>query len=613
MKLMHDALGQVDTFVDTFERLREDEELYDLSCLKIRNKEGALVPLAWNFAQRFVNGKLDEQLKSDKRVRAIILKARQEGVSTKVAARFFRHANLWSGRKGLILANAIENAEAIFSIYERYHNNLPPELQPEITTKATRRSIRYAHDSELSIRPASDKDAGRAQTIHDLHCSEIAFWPLGQQRDVWVSANQAVPEYGTEIIVESTANGAGGLFYELWENTQRPGSGWIGIFLPWWIHEEYDCTPEYPVAHDELELIANNPDDFEKQSLSDGIPWEGENYVLPLSRLVWRRRTIINRFGGDPVTLGKDATRDFQQEYPATAEEAFIASGATYFDEDEVRNLARETREPTRIGRLVETRDDDGAKQVAFQDSQRGFVRIWAEPNPEGHYVLGADTAEGKLVATRRSADPAANEAGGRDYSCASVVRIRRRDEEGPRIELVATIHGQLVSDVLAKQISLIAEWYSCGGPKDKPVPTRIDPIKVTVENNHASGQRLLQYLKDILHYKNIYWQREYNTRTKQFQPRIGWRTDDKSRDVLLDSLGELIRKRQAAVPDADTVRELGQFVYNDQGKPGAIDGAHDDRVFGLALATWTGLNEHRHAGTNMPAPYVAEDTGSGM
>ncbi len=609
---MHDALGQADTWQDTFERLREDEELYDAACLKIRTKSGELVPLEWNFAQRFVAKKLDEQLAKDKRVRAVILKARQEGVSTYVAARFFRRQNLWAGRKGLVLADALDRAEAIFGIYERYHNNLPEELKPEILTRATRRSLRYAHDSEMGIRPASDKDAGRAQTIHDLHASEIAFWPLTQQRDVWISANQAVPEYGSEIIVESTANGAGGLFFELWDLTQREGSGWIGIFLPWWIHEEYDCTPEYPVTKDELDSIAANPDDFEKQALDRGIPWEGEHYQLPLSRLVWRRRTIINRFGGDPVTLGKDATRDFQQEYPATAEEAFIASGATYFDEDEVRKLARDTRDPERIGRLVETKNADGDREVAFQKGARGFVRVWASPDPEGHYVMGVDTAEGKLVSTRRTADPAANEAGGRDYSCATVVRLRRRDEEGPPVELVASVHGQLVSDVLAKQITLIGEWYSCGGPADKPVATRRDPSKVAVENNHSSGQRLLLILKDVLKYKNLYWQREFNTRTKQFERRIGWRTDDKSRDVLLDALGELIRHGEIALPDADTVRELGQFVYNDQGKPGAIDGAHDDRVIALALAVML-RGEHRHAGTAPPPTFIPEDTPSGM
>ncbi len=606
--MRHEALGRDDTWQDTFDRLREDEELYDLACLKIRTKSGDLVPLAWNFAQRYLVGKLQEQEKTENRVRAVILKARQEGVSTKVAARFFRRANLWSGEKCLILADALDRAEAIFSIYERYHMNLPPELRPEVVTRASRRSLRYAHDSEIAVRPASDKDAGRAQTIRRLHASEIAFWPESTQRDVWISALQAVPDYGSEIIVESTAKGAGGLFYELWELTQLKGSGWIGIFLPWWIHEEYDCTADNPPSKDEIDAIAENPDDFETQALTDGIPWEGHDVVIPLSRLVWRRRTIINRFGGDPTTLGKDATREYQQEYPATPEEAFVASGATYFDEDEVRHLARETKDPVLTGRLIETHDDEGKRKLDFQTSSRGFVRIWEKPDEKGHYVLGVDTAEGKLVASRRSMDVAANEQGGRDYSCGTVLRVVRHGAPG----LVATVHGQIASDVFARQVALLGEWYSCGGPNDEPTSTRRDSALVGVESNHASGQRVLQYLKDLLKYRRLYWQREYNVRTKMFERRIGWRTDEKSREILLDSLAELIRKRSIRVPDADTVRELGQFVIDDSGKPGAIDGAHDDRVFGLALAVAM-EKEHRHAAT-MPVPqWQPEDTGSGL
>lgn len=59
-------------------------------------------------------------------------------------------------------------------------------------------------------------------------------------------------------------------------------------------------------------------------------------------------------------------------------------------------------------------------------------------------------------------------------------------------------------------------------------------------------------------------------------------------------------------------VRELGQFVYDDHGKPGAIDGAHDDRVFALALAVQMGP-EHRHASSMPVPPWQAEDTGSGL
>jgi hypothetical protein len=422
-----------------------------------------------------------------------------------------------------------------------------------------------------------------------------------------VSATSAVPDYGSEIIVESTAKGAGGLFYELWNRAIDPASGWIAIFLPWWIHEEYDAGYGHnpPVSEDEIQVIATAPDEFEKTALGEGIPWEGKNFVLPLSRLVWRRRKIINQFKGDPETLGEDATRDFQQEFPATAEEAFVAGGAMYFDEMRVRELAQKVRDPEKQGKLVEEFTqigDQTIRTVRLQESKRGFIRVWELPQvvPEkpdekfvlAHYTVGADTAEGKLTVKQESTSTQKDD---RDYSAGAVVTVPPR---GGAPRLAATIHGWIPADIFARQLALLGEWYQCGGPADRPIPTRRVVAKVAVESNHASGQRVLQYLKDILKYRNMYWDREFNTRTNEFQPRIGWRTDEKSRDILLDGLGELIRKSQIVVPDPDTVRELGQFVYDKSGKPGALDGAHDDRVIALALAVQMALKEHRHAVT---------------
>jgi hypothetical protein len=617
LKLSHEALGQADTFADTFDRLRGNDELYDAAVLKIRNKDGVLVPLDWNFAQRIVSEKLEKQWQEEKRIRAVILKARQEGVSTRVAARFFKRLNLWAGQKVLVIADEIPRAEAIFSIYERFHNNLPEELQPEVLGKVARRSLRYAHDSEIAVRPATDSDAGRAQTIHRLHASEIAFWAESSQREIWVSASSAVPDYNSEIIVESTPKGAGGLFYELWEQATTPGTGWIGIFLPWWIHEEYDAgygVSEKPLDH-EIQAIATNPDPFEEQALGDGIPWEGKNFVLPLSRLVWRRRKIINQFKGDPETLGEDATRDFQQEFPATAEEAFMGSGAMYFDESRVRELATQTKDPILTGKMVEdfiTIEGNKARVLRFQKSPRGFVKIWENPTEEPakprpgvkyvleHYTIGCDTAEGKLTVKSESRDGGRRD--DRDYSAAAVVTVPPR---GGKARLVATIHGWLPADIMAKQVALLGEYFECGGKYD-PVQTRRAPAKVAVESNHASGQRVLQYMKDLLKYPNMYWQRTFNTRTNTFEPKIGWRTDERSRDILLDTLGELIRYKLIDIPDAATVKELGQFVYDKTGKPGAIEGAHDDRVIALALAVVMALKEHRHAVT-APTPTPAE------
>lgn len=602
----HEELGSTDTLVKTIARLRDSRELYAQACLRIRDKNAQLIPLAPNFAQRHVEALLEQQLAETGRVRAVVLKARQEGVSTWVAARFTHKTNLWAGQKALIIADAMERAQAIYSIYERYYSELPEDLHPQIKSSAGRRHMHFMHDSEIDIRPASDANAGRAATIGLLHCSEIAFWPDNTQRQVWVSAMQAVPDQGSEIIIESTPNGAGGLFYELWDLTQKKDSGWLGIFLPWWIHEEYDAGygTSAPPTQAELDSIEQHADDFELQALGEGIPWNGQQYVLPLSRLAWRRRTIIQRFAGDPTTLGKDAIRDFQQEYPATAEEAFLFSGATFFDEEALRRLARHTTDPESTGNLGRKAVViDGAVQhhVVLQPTRRGLVEVWEKPREGEHYTLGADTAEGRLVQKARvNADRAAQESGGRDYSSASVWRLardawtdERTKEEHParKRALVALIHGQPASDIFARQVALAGEWYKCGDPKKSTV----DPMLVLVENNHSSGQRVLEYLKDILHYKRLYWMREQNTRTKNFERRIGWRTDERSRWILLDYLAELIRKDLVEIPDPQTVRELTTFVFDDNGKPAGAEGTHDDRVISLALAA-QGEREHRHA-----------------
>ena len=71
-----------DTLVATLARLRQDLSLYAQACLIIRTKQAKFVPLELNEAQRIVQGELSRQLAETGRIRAVILKARQEGVST---------------------------------------------------------------------------------------------------------------------------------------------------------------------------------------------------------------------------------------------------------------------------------------------------------------------------------------------------------------------------------------------------------------------------------------------------------------------------------------------------------------------------------------------------
>ena len=593
------TLGTTDSLTETLLKFRERLKLYAAAVLVIRDKESTLRHLEFNEAQLLVHDALSRQLREQGKIRAIVLKARQEGVSTYVAARFFRAIHLYPGKVAMVIADSLVRAGALYDIYARFLENLPPEIAPIRKTLQRQRLIQFSHESELSVRPAADTEAGRAQTIHLLHASELAFWGTGA-RETWTSLMQAVPDRGSEIVVESTAKGAGGLFHELWEAAEQGESGWLAIFLPWWIHKEYEREPDAET----IARITEEPDDFERQALGDGIPFRGEYHRLSMRKLAWRRDIITEKFGGDPEHPSKDAVRGFQQEYPATAEEAFLVSGACFFDEDALRVLTRQTEEPQARGRLIL----DGT-EVKLEKNDRAFVRIYEPPDELGHYVVGGDTAEGKLVASRRVQDSVTDiERGGRDYSAAIVLRLpweNKKTEEKHPLKVVAEIHGRVAPEIFAEQVRLLGQMYSCGGEKDG---TYRNKALVGIERSHSSGQTVLRLLREHYHYVPMYWNREMNRLTHKVGRRIGWITDVSSRMPMLDELAEFVRKGLIEIPSRDLVREMVTFVIWPDGKPMAEEGCHDDRVMALAIAVAM-VREHRHTKSSGIPEYKIDET----
>lgn len=598
-------LGTSETLTETLAKFRQDIELYSAACLVIRDKDAKLHHMEMWGAQKIVHEKISEQLRRQGKIRAVILKARQEGVSTYTAARFFRRLHLWPGQVGMVLADTLIRASALFGMYERYHRNLPDEIKPKVRSSNSQSFLAFDHDSEISVRPASDTLAGRAQTIHLLHASEMAFWDA-KSRDTWVSLTQSVPPDSGEIIVESTANGLGGLFYELWEKASDPEEeDWIAIFLPWWIHPQYEVDPPEEL----VERILAEPDDFERQAMNEGIPWEGENHKVNMRKLCWRRMVISQNFGGNLYKPNKDSIRAFQQEYPATAEEAFLVSGSCFFDEEKLREMARSTliKEPESRGRLILADN-----VVTVQSNPRGLVRLYAPPVPEGHYVIGVDTAEGKLVTEKRVADRGESKWGGeRDASVAVVLRLGYEDKYGTRFppEVVAMIYGNpLPPEVLAEQLRLLGQMYSCGGPADG---TNMRKALIAVERNHGSGQTVLRLLREHYHYHPLFYQRGYNRRQERLGQQLGWITSQESRQMMLDELSEAIRTEGIVVPISELVTEMTTFVWTDLGPPAAAEGCHDDIVMACAIA-FQMQKRHHHASMAPLPQYEIQDEHTG-
>ena len=292
-------------------RLRDDFQHYAKKCLKIRTKAGGIEPLILNRSQLFLHERLQAHHERRGKVRALVLKGRQVGISTYIAARFYWQVTHRRGCRVYILAHLDDASDNLFGIAKRYHENCHWLVRPQ-TGAANAKELSFPLlDSGYKVATAGNKTVGRSDTIQLFHGSEVAYWPNADQH--FAGIIQAVGDApGTEVILESTANGIGNTFHSLWKAAERGDSEFEPIFIPWFWHEEYRREPP-PDWHPPGEWA-------EYQQL----------YDLALEQVYWayvKNRELSVTAGGGPDEI----SWKFRQEYPANADEAFQTSGEESF------------------------------------------------------------------------------------------------------------------------------------------------------------------------------------------------------------------------------------------------------------------------------------------
>jgi hypothetical protein len=284
-------------------KFQNDFETYAKHCLKIRTKDGGMRSFSLNKAQLYVNSKLEEQIKRTGKVRAIILKGRQQGMSTLVEGRFYWKVTHRNGVRAFILTHDKEATNNLFDMVQRYHANCPDIVRPSAGISNAKELLFDRLDSGYKVGTAGNKGVGRSSTIQYFHGSEAAFWPNAHEHAKGIM--QAVPGIGeSEVIIESTAFGVGNYFHSQWEMALANESEFIPIFVPWFWQPEYSI----PVGED------FSLDDYETEIR--------DLYKLTNEQMSWRKNKIqqlsIN---------GLNADKAFKQEYPCNPNEAFQMSG----------------------------------------------------------------------------------------------------------------------------------------------------------------------------------------------------------------------------------------------------------------------------------------------
>ena len=353
--------------------------------IKIITKDAraGFVDFTFNDCQRIITEALDKQLVETGKVRAIILKARQQGISTYCAGRVFWKTYFTPHARSVVMAHDSATSDALFNMSRNIIKNMNPKFRPnEVKSNAKEIVISAPHFkkdtsnekpvSSYRLYTAGSPEAGRGTTPTIAHLSEVAFWTHDEK--ILAGLFQGISEApGTEVILESTANGAMGEFYRLWKGAIEGENEYLPLFLPWFV------TPEY---------YRDPPESFERSSEEDLLV---ENHGLSDGQLYWRRLKIDE--GGE---------LKFRQEYPATPDEAFITAGSSVFDASKVARLLPVEPEKKFVFDF---------EASAWEPSNEGNLLIWDYPDWDSNYIVAADVALGV----------------GQDYSTAVVLDTDRK------------------------------------------------------------------------------------------------------------------------------------------------------------------------------------------
>lgn len=409
---------------------------------------------------------------------SLILKARQIGFSTLVAAFAFWITFFYGDRPVLMLSRTEREAIKLLQKSKYGYQFLPDWMKngmpqsPVVNQTQTR--MEFSNASYIESLPSAS-DPARGESAYLVIVDELAFLPNSEE--AW-AAIEPVADVGGRVIMLSTANGEGNLFHRLWIEAEQGLNRFEPLFFPWsangrdeaWYAAKVADTPEHIMA----------------------------------------------------------------QEYPSDPEEAFLKSGRPVFNIDVLRQI--ETSPPIARGYLkpnLEFVEDGGA------------LRIWAWPDKDGKYVIGADPSQGMEHS---------------DYASAHVINARNH-------EVVAHWHGHIDPDLLGSDVLVpLGQFYNQA------------LIGVESNNHGLTTNKALQRAR----YFPIYYERSPKYKRSVPTEVLGYRTTQVTKPLMIDELNKALREG-LILHDVETVAELKTYARDDKGKMAGQP--FDDRTISLAIA----------------------------
>jgi hypothetical protein len=593
------------------EKLRWDTPYLAKHCLRIIDKRRKSILLDPIEPQLRLDRALERQRAAGMPMRAIVLKSRKLGFSTWVQAKLIQRATQHENQACLVVAHDGKTAGELFGIGRNMYVKLPSEIKPPMSGFSdSARSTKYMRfgnrsrqgmeqgdlglNSEYTVDTAQEVEAGRGFTFSIVHLSEVAFWPDEAKLTALLNAVPFEPE--TLVVIESTANGDN-FFKRRWQEAvdgaESPdGSYYTPVFAAW--HE--DPRSFLPFRDEEHEEEFRDRV-FGKGEWGEDEPAYIEQFGVTMEQLHWRRMMIRDQC--------ESKLAKWKQEYPASPEEAFMASSKHVFS---TMLLAKVKARTERTDPLVPTDDEPGPERGLLAGSTwvkkptvqgtvniprralwtpkeaTGFPerhpwwRVWQQPVVEREELKKPLDQRRKATAHVISVDASEGyetDQGDTDFMAMQVVNHRT-------LEQCAEWKDRRDPDLVALEALLAALYFNNAW--------------IMVETSGGYGSPIARALVKKYRYPRVYMRRRLEGKTEhKAEDRLGWNTDVRTKKQLIALGHELFRGAAPEDDETDGIRsralanELLKFVYHRTAsgnlRAGAEASAHDDLVMAWLIA----------------------------
>lgn len=496
---------------------------YIEGCLKIKTKTGAVVPFRLNDAQRKLYAVAKRQQDAGKPVRLIILKARQLGFSTLTEGLIFHACATRKNVNALIVAHREDATNNLFRMSKLFYDELPAPVKPMLRASNAQELV-FENPSKLR----SEREA-KPGLRSRIRCATAGGRGIGRS--------------DTLQCVHLSE-------YAFWPDGADGKAATLAGIL--------QAVPSLPGTMVVIESTANGFEDFKERwdaavagendfepvffawfenpeysmPVVPGTEWTPEErdlrdaYRLTDEQLQWRRWCIANNCGG--------SLDMFRQEYPASPGEAFLHSGTGVFDNEQI---------VLRLERLPEAVSRGDFADGTWEESETGAVVLYETPEPGVPYVLGGDTA-----------------GEGSDWFTAIVIN----NETG---RIAARLRQKYSEPEYVRQVYALGRYYN--------------NALVALETNFSTYPVMKL---DEMGYPNQYAREREDTYTRQMKKSFGFRTDRQSRPRAIANLVEVFSSHPEWFTDRELLEEMLTFCYNEDHRPEALAGKHDDLVMAAAI-----------------------------